>query len=206
MHGAVHDWVVLQTIQNGQELPSAEEMHGGPIKNYVDYPFKPIEAQPIFSKILEIGSLDMCGSLKTYNYIDRGPAWLSQISSTMDYTGIDLMDGRGVDIVMDAHDLKFEDETFDLVMCSNMLEHDSNPEKTLSEAYRVLQKGGTFLLTTVNENWEEHPQMNGGSDTYLKITKNDLEKWLLKAGFKKRTDDYKEVLEWHDNLFFKGVK
>lgn len=47
---------------------------------------------------------------------------------------------------MDAVDLKYKDETFDLVSISNSLHHMQNPEKVLSEMVRVLKPGGTIIL------------------------------------------------------------
>lgn len=48
----------------------------------------------------------------------------------------------------DAENLEFEDESFDLIVCSEVLEHLLNTEKAISEFYRVLKKDGTLILTT----------------------------------------------------------
>ncbi len=49
-------------------------------------------------------------------------------------------------IEMDAAELKFPDEEFDLVAISNSLHHMPNPEKTLAEMMRVLKPGGWFVF------------------------------------------------------------
>lgn len=41
--------------------------------------------------------------------------------------------------------LPFADDTFDAVLCYDVLEHVRDPEKTLAEVYRVLKPGGLFL-------------------------------------------------------------
>lgn len=47
---------------------------------------------------------------------------------------------------MNAMDLKFEKDSFDLVSISNSLHHMENPVKVLSEMKRVLKPKGTFLF------------------------------------------------------------
>ena len=43
--------------------------------------------------------------------------------------------------------ITFPDKYFDVVFCSNALDHVTNPQKTVDEIYRVLKKGGHFVLT-----------------------------------------------------------
>jgi len=49
-------------------------------------------------------------------------------------------------IVMDAQDLKFDDQSFDLIFSFDAFEHIANPEKALKEAHRVLRPGGYLYL------------------------------------------------------------
>jgi ubiquinone/menaquinone biosynthesis C-methylase UbiE len=58
---------------------------------------------------------------------------------------------RGVNVVMgEATELPFEDESFDGVHCSHVIEHlyPEQAHKLLSEADRVLKKGGLFCLSS----------------------------------------------------------
>lgn len=48
-------------------------------------------------------------------------------------------------IVGDVEDLKFKDESFDVVIFSGMLHHFPNIKKSLAEGYRILKKGGCVL-------------------------------------------------------------
>jgi ubiquinone/menaquinone biosynthesis C-methylase UbiE len=50
--------------------------------------------------------------------------------------------------VMDARDLKFSDQEFDIIISSELIEHILEPYEAVKEAYRVLKKGGIFVLTT----------------------------------------------------------
>ena len=62
---------------------------------------------------------------------------------------IDLAPGPGVDILADAHDLSmFEDESFDCVLSTEVLEHLHTPHQAINEMHRVLKKGGKIVLTT----------------------------------------------------------
>lgn len=45
-------------------------------------------------------------------------------------------------------DLSFEDETFDLFITQDVMEHVNNPEKAFAEIARVLKRGGVHIFTT----------------------------------------------------------
>jgi len=51
-------------------------------------------------------------------------------------------------IVADAHHIPFPAETFDAVTMWDVLEHLSDPHRTISEAARVLRPGGRLVLST----------------------------------------------------------
>lgn len=84
--------------------------------------------------VLDIGSYDVNGSTKP---LFDGVAWL----------GVDSRNGPNVDVVAWADDLPFADEAFEVVTCTEMLEHDPRPWKSIPEMARVLQSGGYLLLT-----------------------------------------------------------
>lgn len=62
--------------------------------------------------------------------------------------GADIAAGKGVDVICDAHNLPFEDEKFDNILCTEVLEHLHSPEIAISEMERGLKKGGKLILTT----------------------------------------------------------
>jgi SAM-dependent methyltransferase len=84
-------------------------------------------------EVLEVGSLDVNGSVRPY--------------FTGAYTGVDMREGPGVDKVAEAANLPFDDASFDVVVSTEMLEHDRTFWLSLPEMARVLRPGGHLLLT-----------------------------------------------------------
>jgi SAM-dependent methyltransferase len=64
------------------------------------------------------------------------------------YRGLDPVDGPYVDDVGAADDMPYEDSTFDLVLCTQVLEHVPQPGPVISELHRVLKPGGVALAST----------------------------------------------------------
>lgn len=61
---------------------------------------------------------------------------------------VDVDPSRNPDMIADAHNLPFNDEEFEIIICTEVLEHVRDPQKVIDECYRVLKKGGKLLLTT----------------------------------------------------------
>jgi ubiquinone/menaquinone biosynthesis C-methylase UbiE len=53
----------------------------------------------------------------------------------------------------DICNLRFADNTFDKIVCTEVLEHIVDHEKATSELYRVLKPGGTLAVTVPNKNY-----------------------------------------------------
>ncbi len=90
--------------------------------------------------ILEVGARDFNGSVR--------PAIEAQ--QPAEYIGTDIIrDGR-VDQVVDAVDLvaTFGERRFDVVICTEMLEHAERWRAVVSNLKRVLKPGGLLLITT----------------------------------------------------------
>ena len=51
-------------------------------------------------------------------------------------------------IVASAYEVPFPDDSFDVVVCCEVIEHVHDPEKLIREAHRVLKPSGKFILTT----------------------------------------------------------
>lgn len=62
--------------------------------------------------------------------------------------GLDVRPGPAVDVVGDAHELPFPDQSFERVLCTEVLEHLHTPQKAIDEMYRVLKPRGELILTT----------------------------------------------------------
>jgi len=61
---------------------------------------------------------------------------------------LDLRAGPGVDVLGDALALGIASASVDVVLCTEMLEHVTEPQRAVNEMHRVLKPGGTLLLTT----------------------------------------------------------
>ena len=60
--------------------------------------------------------------------------------------------------LMDAHDLPFEAETFDVVLLFEAIYYLKSPSKFVAEARRVLKNRGLLIMCTVNKDWKDfHP-------------------------------------------------
>jgi SAM-dependent methyltransferase len=61
---------------------------------------------------------------------------------------VDLYPAPGVQVIGDAQALGFVDCAFDVVVCTEMLEHVPEPQRAIDEMRRVLKPDGVLLLTT----------------------------------------------------------
>ncbi|HZG36010.1 MAG TPA: class I SAM-dependent methyltransferase [Gaiellaceae bacterium] len=73
-----------------------------------------------------------------------------------DYAGSDLTPGPRVRYVCPIESLTAPDAAFDLVLCTQVLEHVRDPARALGEIARVLRPGGHAFVTTHGV-WPFHP-------------------------------------------------
>lgn len=93
-----------------------------------------------------------------------GPHWVS----------VDLyVKSEYIDYNYDIHDLKFEDNKFDVVVCNAVLEHVEKPLQALSELTRVLKSGG-LIWVEIPFNQHYHPSPTD----YWRVTLPGLKIWM----------------------------
>lgn len=102
---------------------------------------------------------------------------------------------KGKFIVASASELPFRNNSFDIVLCTEVIEHVDNQKAAFKEMFRVLKKGGYLVLTTPNKLFK--PLFDFLSLTKTRVYKGN-EKWFfykeIKGIFKKRKADIvKEV-------------
>ena len=66
----------------------------------------------------------------------------------LEYTGMDVHEGPGVDIVMDCSNCPQEDTSVGTVIACEVLEHCERPTAVLMEANRILKEDGLLVVTT----------------------------------------------------------
>ena len=94
------------------------------------------------SDVLDCGSLDINGNNR----------WLFD---DCNYMGIDIVEGKNVDIVTKVHDFKM-DFHFDCVICTEMLEHDEDFAASLNAMFNFLKPDGLLLITAAGYGRGEH--------------------------------------------------
>jgi SAM-dependent methyltransferase len=100
-------------------------------------------------EVLEIGSFDVNGSPRTA-IAPLGPK---------KYVGIDTAPGKGVDLVVDgskAHE-HFGENSFDIILCCEVLEHAKDWKAVISSAKQTLRTGGITVFTTRSPGFQYHP-------------------------------------------------
>jgi len=96
-----------------------------------------------------------------------------------DYLGVDYSaDDSMPDVITDGTRLALRDERFDLVFCTQVIEHVPAPAALVCEAHRVLRPGG-FLVLTGPFWWPLHEVPHD----YHRFTRYGFEHMLRSAGF-----------------------
>lgn len=92
----------------------------------------------------------------------------------------------------DAHALPFNNNSFDLVVCAEVLEHVLKPEQVLDEIKRVLRKDGTAIIEMDTGNylfklawyWWTHVRHGVWKDSHIHaFNTKKLEQMIKKKGF-----------------------
>lgn len=98
--------------------------------------------------------------------------------------------------VMDAARLEFQDERFDAVITSDILEHISDDDHALAEWNRVLKPGGKLIVfvPAFAFLWSQHDVVN---NHYKRYSKRELINLLESANFKIVRSSY-----WNFIMFF----
>ena len=94
------------------------------------------------------------------------------------YVTADLF--AGADVRCDATVLPFRTAAFDLVLCTELLEHVPDPDATMREIRRVMRDRGALVLTTPLT-WGVH-----ASQDYHRWTDSGLVRLLTRHGFQVR--------------------
>jgi len=112
--------------------------------------------------------------------------------------GIELSRERGLkDVhVMDAQKLAFDDESFDVIAASDVLEHLADAPRALREWQRLLRPGGVLIVfvPAFMFLWSEHDEAN---KHFRRYRRSELSGLLAANGFAVERSSY-----WNFFLFF----
>jgi len=93
-------------------------------------------------RVLDVGSLDINGNNR-------------HLFVNCEYVGLDVAPGKNVDVVSVAHRYDVPNESFDVVLSTNALEHDMYYPMTLQKMCAVLKREG-LMFFSVAHSWHEH--------------------------------------------------
>lgn len=152
-------------------------------------------------RVLEVGSLNINGTVR-----DQFVAG--------EYIGVDVGEGRGVDVVISGHEYYSEDP-FDCCISCECFEHNPHWKETFLNMVRLCRSGGLIVFTCATIGRPEHgTERTTPQDSPLTIAKGwHYYKNLTAEDFTSKIDFSKLFTEWvfDDNkqacdLYFYGIK
>jgi hypothetical protein len=147
-------------------------------------------------QVLEVGSLDINGSIR-------------DLFEQCTYIGVDLGEGKGVDLIARGEDLVFEDKCFDVVASCECFEHNPKWVETFNNMVRMSSKLVFFSCATTGRAEHGTARTNPwdspftAHDYYKNLTEQDFRDHCDLSQFEEyafSTDD-----DAHD-LYFWGIK
>lgn len=97
------------------------------------------------------------------------------------YLGADMASVAGADVKYTAGEpIPLSDNSADMIICTQTLQHSQNPQQLMDELYRLLKPGGTALVTVpfgiklVAEPYFSHARLTTWRDDYWRFTKYGL--------------------------------
>jgi len=134
-------------------------------------------------KLLDIGTADGLVLSK----LNRIFKFKKTIGIDMSKDLLDANNDTDIDLeIGNAENLRFKDASFDIITASAVIEHLNNPEKMLSECYRVLNDKGILILTTPNPFHNRIAEAIGYFDRDLHIhtfNTSELKRMIRNKGF-----------------------
>lgn len=113
-------------------------------------------------RVLELGSLDVNGTGRDYLHAKN-------------YVGVDIVAGKGVDVVCAAKDTVFEPSSFDAILCTSMLEHDPQWQRSVAHNVQWLKPEGFFFLS-----WGAEGNGHHAPEPWAFVPVGDVVEWVLR--------------------------
>jgi len=133
-------------------------------------------------------------TIKQHNFLclETSPARCDPVRNALNgivYTSVDLDESKAM-FQMDLTSLTFQDSTFDLIVCSHILEHIEDDVAAIAQIYRVLKKGGTALIQVPIGYYEDLPgkrTVEFGERRFYEHCRSygwDIKERLMETGFR----------------------
>ena len=120
------------------------------------------------TRVVEFGSADVNGSVRP-------------LFDGAEYHGIDLRPGNGVDEIADAASWE-GGRSYDVVVCTETLEHAPDPAAIIRQAGRALKPGGVLIATMAAPERPPHDcngdPLHDDREHYRGIPPEELRDWL----------------------------
>lgn len=151
------------------------------------------------ANVLEIGSLNINGTVRDF------------FTDSKKYIGLDLMEGKDVDIVCPGHEYNAPEGSFETTISTECFEHDKHWMETFLNMHHLTRVDGLVVFTCASEGRHEHgttrttPQDSPATTDYYKnLTADDFnEVFRLDEMFSSYAFEYN--VETCD-LYFWGIK
>jgi len=146
-------------------------------------------------KVLDVGGL--------HNHPEKSYLRLFEDISGIEWVVADIVEHPSVDVVMTGpYSLPFSQETFDLVVSGQMLEHCSNPFKSVTEMKRVL-KTGCMLALAAPSTGPRHDAQDGWRflDDAFRFIAEDVGGIEIIADWIDTKAPDERSRKWRDHLF-----
>ena len=104
-----------------------------------------LESLPPGSKLLDVGA----GSQRFRQYCQHLQYFAQDFGESPTGIGLEKEEYKygNIDYKGNCWEIEVPDNTFDAVLCTEVLEHIPYPERTVQEISRILKPGGTLILT-----------------------------------------------------------
>jgi len=152
--------------------------------------------------VLEIGSWDVNGTIRN-KFVN------------CEYTGVDISEGKGVDVVCEGQNVDFPSGHFDVIISCECFEHNRYWLETFTNMIRMLKPGGLCLVTCATIGRKEHGTNRMGKDSslttgvysedyYVNLDKNDFIRRINLTNHFREYKFFKNI--FFMDLYFIGIK
>ena len=153
----------------------------------------------IDSKVLEIGSLNINGTIRVF-------------FKNCNYVGVDVGEGKCVDVICEGQKLDYLDNTFDTTASCECFEHNPFWLETFINMHRMTKEDGLLFFTCATTGRKEHGTKKFNKfaspltewEYYKNLEEKDfLEKVDINLMFKEHAF---QINEKSKDLYFYGIK